>query len=66
KDNKFFKAIKKDLTLKMVIELLEKGSTKLTGCHSAKTGKKFNCILKFDDSYSKYASFKMEFESKKK
>ncbi|MFV0520468.1 MAG: DNA topoisomerase 3, partial [Lachnospirales bacterium] len=39
KDNKFFKAIKKDLTLKMVIELLEKGSTKLTGCHSAKTGK---------------------------
>lgn len=61
KDNKFFTAKKKALTEKITAELLKTGKVKLTGCHSEKTGKSYDCTVSLDDSGGKYVNFKMEF-----
>ena len=65
KENKFFTAKKKNFTEKMAKDLLTTGKTKLTGCYSEKTGKKYDCTVLLDDTGGKYVNFKMEFGGKK-
>ncbi|WP_317854381.1 DNA topoisomerase [Chakrabartyella piscis] len=64
KENKFFTAKKKTFTEKMAKDLLTTGKTKLTGCYSEKTGKKYDCMVLLDDTGGKYVNFKMEFGKK--
>lgn len=65
KENKFFTSKKKTFTEKMAKDLLTTGKTKLTGCYSEKTGKKYDCTVLLDDTGGKYVNFKMEFGGKK-
>ena len=65
KENKFFTAKKKNFTEKMAKDLLTTGKTKLTGCYSEKTGKKYDCTVLLDNTGGKYVNFKMEFGGKK-
>lgn len=55
---------KKDFSNKIVIELLEKVSVKLTGYYSVKSGKKFNWIIKIDETYGKYVGLKWNLKVK--
>jgi DNA topoisomerase-3 len=64
KESKFFTAKKKSLTKVLAVELLKNGKAKLTGCHSEKTGKKYDAIVLLDDTGGKYVNFKMEFPAK--
>ncbi|MFI3214318.1 MAG: DNA topoisomerase [Eubacteriales bacterium] len=63
KENKFFAAKKKKVTKELVAELLSKGKVYLKGCHSAKTGKVYNCFVFLDDIGGKYVNFRIEFEN---
>lgn len=64
KENKLFTNIRKELSQKFVIELLNKGKAPLKGCYSQKTGKTFDCIIYLEDT-GKYINFKMDFPNKK-
>ncbi|MGL5254030.1 MAG: DNA topoisomerase 3 [Brevinema sp.] len=64
KENKFFTSKKTTFTEKMAKDLLTTGKTKLTGCYSEKTGKKYDCTILLDDTGGKYVNFKMEFGKK--
>lgn len=56
---------KKKLTEKIVVELLEKGQTRLNGCYSEKTCKNYDATILLDDNGGKFVNFKMEFDKKK-
>lgn len=66
KENRFFTAKKKTVTKAIVRSLLENGKVPLTGCHSEKTGKTYDCVAILDDTGGQFVNFKMEFAAKKK
>lgn len=66
KENRFFTAKKKTVTKAIVRSLLKNGKVALTGCHSEKTGKTYNCVAVLDDSGGQFVNFTMEFAAKKK
>ena len=61
KDNMYFKAIGKDFTKTMAINLFKNGKVALKGCTSKKTGKKYDCIVLCDFNGTR-PELKMEFE----
>ncbi|WP_317854857.1 DNA topoisomerase [Chakrabartyella piscis] len=61
KESKFFTAKKKTMTKSLVKELIKNGKVTLKGCYSAKTGKKYDCVVLLDDTGGKYVNFKMKF-----
>ncbi len=64
KNNRYFTSKGKKLTLKVAKDLLTKGKTKLTGCLSEKTKKKYDCLIIMDKGEGKMVNFSMEFENK--
>lgn len=64
RDNAYFKKIGKELTEPVVTELLSDGQTKLVGCTSQRTGKKYNAILHMTADEKQRPSFHMEFEKR--
>ncbi len=64
KNNRFFTSKRKNLTLKVAQDLLTTGKTRLSGCHSEKTGNQYDCIVVLDKSEGKTVNFTMEFEKK--
>ena len=64
KNNAYFKKIGKELTEKVVKELLTEGHTLLTGCTSQRTGKKYNATLHMTTDEQQRPSFRMEFEKR--
>lgn len=64
RDNAYFKKIGKELTEPVVTELLSEGQTKLVGCTSQRTGKKYNAILHMTTDEMQRPSFHMEFEKR--
>ena len=64
KDNAYFKKIGKNLTEKIVTELLSEGHTFLSGCTSQRTWKKYNATLLMTIDEKQRPSFHMEFEKR--
>jgi DNA topoisomerase-3 len=64
RDNAYFKKIGKKLTEPIVTDLLSNGQTKLTGCTSSRTGKKYDAILHMTTDEKQRPSFHMEFEKR--
>ena len=65
KENRFFKAKKKELTAKIAAALLKEGRAALPGCHSEKTGKTYDAIVILDDTGGKFVGFKLDFPAGK-
>ena len=61
KKNKFLEALGKEMTKTIAMALLTKGKAPLKGCTSAKTGKKYDCILTCDFSGDRLA-YHIEFD----
>lgn len=61
KKNKFLEALGKEMTKTTAKALLTKGKAPLKGCTSAKTGKKYDCILTCDFSGDRLA-YHIEFD----
>ncbi len=66
KNDRFFTAKRKSLTTQMVRDVLSKGSTKLTGCYSEKTGRNYDCTVMIEDTGEEFVKFRMEFGKKNK
>lgn len=64
KKNRFFESKHKELTKKHAIELLKKGSTKVTGLYSEKTGKTYDATVFLEDTGGKFVHFKLGFPKK--
>ena len=64
RNNAYFRKIGKELTEPMVVELLADGQTRLVGCTSQRTGKKYNAILHMTTDEQQRPSFSMEFEKR--
>ncbi len=64
RNNAYFRKIGKKLTEPMVAELLADGQTRLVGCTSQRTGKKYNAILHMTTDEQQRPSFSMEFEKR--
>lgn len=65
KENRFFAAKKKELTVKIAAALLKEGRAKLTGCYSEKTSKTYDAIVILDDTGGKFVNFKLDFPARK-
>lgn len=65
KNDRFWLSRKKELTKKMVADLLKKGRTKVKGMYSEKKGTTYDAAVILDDTGGKYINFKLEFEKKK-
>ena len=63
KENRFFAAKKKELTKSVAADLLQKGSARLKGCYSPKTGTTYDATVVLEDD-GKHTNFKLEFESR--
>ena len=63
KENRFFAAKKKELTKSVAADLLQKGSARLKGCYSSKTGTTYDATVVLEDD-GKHTNFKLEFESR--
>lgn len=63
KNSKFFTAKKKQLTMAVAADLLNKGRVQMKGCYSEKTGKTYDAVIILDDDGQR-VNFKMEFVQK--
>lgn len=61
KESKFFTAKGKKLTTAIASALLRDGRAKLTGCHSAKTGKTYDATVVMEDTGEQFVGFKLDF-----
>jgi DNA topoisomerase-3 len=64
KANKLFASAKKELTAKIVSELLRNGRAKVNGLYSEKKNRTYDAFISLDDT-GKYVNFKGGFENKK-
>ncbi len=64
KRSKFFSNKKKKVTPKFMQQLLADGKAPLKGCSSAKSDKKYNCMVFLDDDGGEFVNFKVEFSKK--
>ncbi len=65
KNDRFWTSRKKELTKKMVIELLKKGRVNVKGLWSEKKGGTYDAAVLLDDTGGKYVNFKLDFAPKK-
>ena len=65
KDDRFWTSRKKELTRKMVADLLKKGRTSVRGMWSEKKGAAYDAVVVLDDTGEKYVRFKLEFPKRK-
>ena len=65
KDDRFWTSRKKELTRKMVADLLKKGRTSVRGMWSEKKGAAYDAVVVLDDTGEKYVRFKLEFSKRK-
>ena len=61
KDNRFFAAKKKELTKSVAADLLQKGSARLKGCYSPKTGTTYDATVILEDD-GKQTQFRLVFD----
>ena len=65
KNDRFWTSRKKEMTKKMVADLLKKGRTNVKGMWSEKKGSTYDAAVLLDDTGGKYINFKLEFPKKK-
>ena len=65
KQDRFWTSRKKELTVKMAVELLEKGHTSVKGLWSEKRGSTYDAVVVMEDTGEKFIKFHLEFPSKK-
>ncbi len=65
KETKWLSSMKKKVTKKMAVSLLEKGRVSVKGLYSQKTDRNFDADLVLDDT-GEYVNFKLDFSNKKK
>lgn len=65
KQDRFWTSRKKELTVKMAAELLEKGRTSVKGLWSEKRGSTYDAVVVMEDTGEKFIKFHLEFPSKK-
>ncbi len=65
KNDRFWVSRKKELTKKMVTELLKKGRVNVKGLWSEKKDSTYDAIVILDDTGGKYVNFKLDFAPKK-
>ena len=65
RQNPFFAAKKKELTVAIASALLKEGRAFVKGLHSPKTGKTYDAAIVLDDSGGQYVNFKLEFPQKR-
>ena len=65
KQDRFWTSRKKELTVKMAAELLEKGRTSVKGLWSEKRGSTYDAVVVIEDTGEKFIKFHLEFPSKK-
>lgn len=65
KETKWLSGMKKKVTKKMAVSLLEKGRVSVNGLYSQKTGRNFDADLVLEDT-GEYVNFKLVFSNNKK
>ncbi|MBM6829647.1 DNA topoisomerase 3 [Anaerotignum lactatifermentans] len=65
KDDRFWTSRRKEITRKMVADLLKKGRTSVKGMWSEKKGSTYDAVVILDDTGGKYINFKLEFPKRK-
>lgn len=65
KDDRFWTSRKKELTRKMVADLLKKGRASVRGMWSEKKGAAYDAVVVLDDTGEKHVHFKLEFPKRK-
>lgn len=65
RQNPFFAAKKKELTVAIASALLKEGRAFVKGLYSPKTGKTYDAAIVLDDSGGQYVNFKLEFPQKR-
>ncbi len=65
KQDRFWTSRKKELTVKMAAELLEKGRTSVKGLWSEKRGGTYDAVVVMKDTGEKFIKFHLEFPNKK-
>lgn len=65
KNDRFWTSRKKELTKKMVADLLKKGRTNVKGMWSEKKGVAYDAAVILDDTGGKFINFKLEFPKRK-
>ncbi len=65
KNDRFWTSRKKELTKKMVSDLLKKGRTSVRGMWSEKKGAAYDAAVILDDTGGKFINFKLEFSKRK-
>lgn len=66
KDDRFWTSRKKELTRKMVADLLKKGRASVRGMWSEKKGAAYDAVVVLDDTGEKHVHFKLEFPKNRK
>ena len=65
KNDRFWTSRKKELTKKMVADLLKKGRTAVKGMWSEKKGNTYDATVILEDTGGKFINFKLEFSKRK-
>ena len=65
KETKWLSGMKKKVTKKMAVSLLEKGRVSVNGLYSQKTSRNFDADLVLEDT-GEYVNFKLDFSNNKK
>ena len=65
KNDRFWTSRRKEMTRKMVADLLKKGCTSVKGMWSEKKGSTYDAVVILDDTGGKYVNFKLEFPKRK-
>lgn len=65
KQDRFWTSRKKELTVKMAAELLEKGRTSVKGLWAEKRGSTYDAVVVMEDTGEKFIKYHLEFPSKK-
>ena len=65
KNDRFWISRRKEMTRKMVADLLKKGRTSVKGMWSEKKGSTYDAVVILDDTGGKYVNFKLEFPKRK-
>ena len=65
KQDRFWTSRKKELTVKMAAELLERGRTSVKGLWSEKRGSTYDAVVVMEDTGEKFIKFHLEFPNKK-
>jgi DNA topoisomerase-3 len=66
RDNRFFKAISKEITKEIAEDLLNCGTVKLPRCRSVRTGNYFDCYLDLTIDEEQRPHFEIRFPERKK